>query len=285
MIIQCFLLAGYLVTYENDPNWYAVTAMFAPAAWMYLVCYKTPKLRWLFYFWYIYVIFALIPNIIIIFVRVEDKLDKKESLSPNILKVVLSLTSPLLLLLLHTAQDSDQSPDYKELVSRLTYRTTIDLFDAVKMLDIALDEREDGYEALRNFYAEVLSKPYMCANIIQPALEQLSDLSVVPEGFGKGMVAVAGFALLLSICQLAENKFSEGTGTAIHFRIAVARNVVQIVFVNSVFLIIRAFVFFIYGKDGSIFMAKNIMGIILSILDVYALCESHSISFWSLVSD
>ena len=282
LTVQCFFLAAYPATYENDPNWYAVTNLLAPVVWMYLVRFKAAKLRWLFYVWYLYVICALIPNIIIIFVRVEDRFDKEKFLSPNALKVVLSLTPPLLLLLLHTAEDSDQSTEYKELVSRLTYRITIDLFDVVNMIGIALDERREGHEALRNFYAEVLSKKYECTNITQPTLEKVADLTVVPEGFGKGMVAVACFALLLSICQLAENKLSEGTETAIHFRVAVARNVIQIVFVNLVFLIMRAVVFFKYGKDESIFITKNIMGIILSILDIYALCESHSTSFWSL---
>lgn len=159
---------------------------------------------------------------------------------------------------------------------------TIDLFDVVNMIDIALDERRDCHEALRNFYAEVLSKKYMCSNVTQPTLEKLADLTAVPEGFGKGMVAVACFALLLSIFQLAENKLSEDAETAIHVRIAVARNVIQIVFVNLVFLIMRAVVFSKYGKDESIFMAKNIMGIIISILDIYTLCESPSTSFWSL---
>ena len=280
MTVQCFLLAAYPATYENDPNWYAVTTTFVPVVctWTYLVRFKAAKLRWLFYVWYLYVIFALIPNIVIIFVRVDDKLDKEKFLSPNTLKVILSLTPPLLLLLLHTAED-DQSTKYKELVSRLAYRMTIDLFDVVNMIDIALDERRDCHEALRNFYAEVLSKKYMCSNVTQPTLEKLADLTAVPEGFGKGMVAVACFALLLSIFQLAENKLSEDAETAIHVRIAVARNVIQIVFVNLVFLIMRAVVFSKYGKDESIFMAKNIMGIIISILDIYTLCESPSTSF------
>ena len=62
----------------------------------------------------------------------------------------LSLTPPLLLLLVNTAEESDQSLEYKALVSRLAYRMTIDLFDVVNMIDIALDERRDGHEALRN---------------------------------------------------------------------------------------------------------------------------------------
>ena len=55
-----------------------------------------------------------------------------------------------MLLLLNTAEDSDQSLEYKALVSRLVYRMTIDLFDVVNIIDIALDERRDGHEALGN---------------------------------------------------------------------------------------------------------------------------------------
>ena len=39
---------------------------------------------------------------------------------------------------------------FKGTVSRLAYRMTIDLFDVVNMIDIALDERRDGHEALPN---------------------------------------------------------------------------------------------------------------------------------------
>lgn len=90
MTVQCFHLAAYPATYENDPNWYAVTTTFFPVVctWTYLVRFKAAKLRWLFYVWYLYVIFALIPNIVIIFVRVEDKLDKEKFLSPNTPKVI-----------------------------------------------------------------------------------------------------------------------------------------------------------------------------------------------------
>ena len=82
--------------------------------------------------------------------RVEDKLDKEKSLCPNTLKVVFKPNTTSLATLLNTAEDSDQSLEYKALVSRLAYRMTIDLFNVVNMIDIALDERRDGHEALRN---------------------------------------------------------------------------------------------------------------------------------------
>ena len=286
IVIQCFFLAAYPATYENNSHWYVVTTTFAPAVivWLCIVCFKVAKLRWLFHVWDLYIVCALIPNIAIIFGQVGDKLDKEKFLSPNALKAILCLTPPLLLLLLHTAEDSDQSENYKELVSKLSYHMAIDLFDVVDMISIALDEKGHGHGAFSNLAAEIC-KPYMCtcANTTQATLEQLADLSI-PEGFGRGMVAIACFSLLLSTFQLAENKLSGDPAeeSTIRFRTAVIRNVVEIAFVNFVFLIMRAVVFFKYGKDESIFMAKNIIGIIFSILDIHALCESHSTSFWSL---
>ena len=34
MTVQCFLLAAYPATYENDPNWYAVTTTFVPVVYV-----------------------------------------------------------------------------------------------------------------------------------------------------------------------------------------------------------------------------------------------------------
>ena len=46
---------------------------------------------------------------------------------------------------------------------------------------------------------------------------------------------------------------------------AVIRNIVEIIYFNSVFLIIRAVVYFKYHRDESVFIAKNIISIVLSI--------------------
>ena len=49
--------------------------------------------------------------------------------------------------------------------------------------------------------------------------------------------------------------------------IARARNIVQMVFVNFLFLIFRMVIVLIYKKDESIFIAKNGIAIILSIFE------------------
>ena len=240
------------------------------------MCWKR-KLRWLFYVWMLYVL-ALVVNIGIIFGRVGDKLDSEKFLGPNVLKGVLCLTPPLLLLLLHNADDLDRSHERKDLVSKLSYQMAIDLFDVVDMIDIVLDDIGHGNGTLNN---SSVCQPCLCANTslnatAMPMSEPMASLGLeaIPEGFGIGMVAVACASLLISIWQLAENKLS-ANDTKIRFKTAVIRNIVEIVFVNSVFLIIRAVVYVKYQRDESIFIAKNIISIVLSGLDIYALCESR----------
>ena len=236
IIIQCFSLAGYPATHKNNPHWYVLATSFAPAVivWLCLIAFKS-KLRWLFYVWDLYIICALIPNIAIVFVVVGDSLDKSKLLGPNALKMVLCITPLLLLLLLHSADDSDETDEHRELVSKLSYQMAIDLFDAVDMIDIVLEENEHDFG--------------------------------IPNGFGAFMIVLACFSLALSTWQLAENKLARGE-TKIRFRTAFFRNIVEIFLINLPFLIIRAVVFFKYGKDESIFIAKNGIAIILSLLEI-----------------
>ena len=244
MTIQCFFLAGYPATYKNNPHWYVLATSFAPAVivWLILMIFSKAKLRWLFFVWDLYIICALIPNIVTVFVVVGDSLDKNKLLGPNSLKMVLCITPLLLLLLLHTADDSDKTDEHRELVSKLSYQMAIDLFDAVEMMDIVLEENEH-------------------------------DLGI-PNEFGAFMIVLACFCLLLSTWQLAENKLARGK-TEIRFRAAFCRNIVEMIFVNFFFLIIRAVVFFEYGKDESIFIAKNGIAIILSVLEIRHLRASR----------
>ncbi|KAJ7370864.1 hypothetical protein OS493_029408 [Desmophyllum pertusum] len=243
IITQCFFLAAYPVTYKDNSNWYVLAVSFAPAVivWCCLIASKA-KLRWMFYVWDLYVFFALVPNIVVVFEVVGDSIDNDRFLGPNTLKVVLCMTPLLLLLLLHTADDSDRSDDHKELVSKLSYQMAIDLFDVVDMIDIVLEEYEH-------------------------------DIGI-PKGFGTGMIVVACYTLLHSMWQLAENKLAGGEAK-IRFRTAIFRNIVEIIFVNLPFLVIRAVVFFAYGKDGSIFIAKNGIAIVLSLLDIRHLYGSR----------
>ena len=279
-VIPLLIQGGFLVAYSADYGEVAVWApilqgvLFAITAlvWLALIC-KKAELSCLFYVWVLYVI-TLIVNIGVLFGTIGDKLESEKFLGPNVLKGVLCVTPPLLLLLLHSANDLDN--ERKDLVSKLSYQMAIDLFDVVDMIDIVLEDKRRG------------SANCSCANITinetNPTIAT-SSLNTIPESFGIAMIAVASFSLLMSIWQLFENKLSrhplDHDVTKIHFRATVLRNLVEIALVNFVFLIIRLVVYAKYRRDESIFIAKNIISIVLSILDIKAHCESHSVKFWS----
>lgn len=173
--------------------------------------------------------------------------------------------------LIHNADDLDRSDERKDLVSKLSYQMAIDLFDVVDMIDIVLEDKRHG------------SANCSCANVTvnetQPTVAT-SSLNTIPESFGIVMITVASLSLLMSLWQLFENKLSRHD-TKIRFRATVLRNLVEIALVNFVFLVIRLVVYAEYRRNESIFIAKNIISIVLSILEINAHCESHSVKFWS----
>ena len=107
---------------------------------------------------------------------------------------------------------------------------TLNLFDSVDMIDIVLDEKEHDYG--------------------------------ISKEFGKAIIVVACLSLLLSPWQLAENNIERGGRRNLT---AILRNIFEMIGVNLAFLIIRMVIVFKYKKDESIFVAKNVITIILSV--------------------
>ena len=72
------------------------------------------------------------------------------------------------------------------------------------------------------------------------------------------MTVVACLSFVLSLLQMTEIKFNaDGKPEKTRYRTTLLRTAAEIIFVNFTFLIIRLVVFFSYGKDESIFIAKN----------------------------
>ena len=150
--------------------------------------------------------------------------------------MILCITPLLLLLLLNTGDldDSDVNDKEREIVSELCFPMAVDLFDGIEMIDVVLEEREHDFG--------------------------------IPQAFSTAMIVLACLSMLVSLWQMAENKLTE-EGWNIRFRSALYRNIVQIVCVNLLFLVIRAVVFFVFGKNESIFI-KNSIAIVISILEI-----------------
>ena len=235
IIIQGISLATYPAKYKENSRLYGLLSLFpvpALAMWLYIMC-KEERLSWLFAVWLFYVV-GLVIFIGVIFggpKPIEDKLDKGTFFGPNILKMTLCLSPVLLLLLLSTGTDSMR---YREEIWMVSLRIALDLFDGVEMLEIILEENE------------------LCHG--------------VPKEFEKGIIAVVCIGFLLSPLQLLEikSKFFDDCTSAM-------RTTIQIICVNGVFLGLRLTLFVKYGKEASIFIAKN--GIII-ILGLFEICST-----------
>ena len=247
IITQSVFLSTYLAKYEGKSNWYFAALSFGPAvlAWILLLYLKWLYLGWVVRMWSLYLI-ALVLNIAMVVAIVGDRISKTEFLSPNVLKAILCITPLLLLLLLNTGDLDDSHETYKEteIVSKLYLPMTVDLFDGVEMIDIVLEARE-------------------------------YDLGI-PKAFSTAMFVLAciSFLVLVSPWHMLETRVTD-KGPKRRFRTSLYHNIVQIVFVNVPFLVFRARVSFMSGKDQSIFIAKNGIGIVLSILEIHNLIRDR----------
>ena len=238
LMIQSGFLAAYPATYRDQEM--AASWLLCIPALFYCLCTEA-SLQRMFFTWGLYLVVFLIPIVAIIFAVAGDDLDKEKFLGPNALKVTLCLTPVLFLFLPNIASDLSGTDDHQQLAFRLTIQVTIDLFDAVEMLDIVLDETENSHG--------------------------------IPKWFGRLMVAVTCFSFLLSLLQMAEYKL-DGGKVEQRKCFAIFRNVVQIVFLNFVFMVIRLVIFFVYKKEESIFIAKNGIAIYMSALEIYSIART-----------
>ena len=290
-LTQCFLLASYPARYSNDPVWYATAFFYTPSIilWLILVFGKAANVRLSFCVWALYVVVGLIPNIGIVFGVAGNGLIfnnshnatcaapngtnassgagilfgvtgngtifnktspnatraapngtnassetgdglKNKRLDPIVLKAALCLTPLLLVLLLNTASDAD---DYRDTLSKLCVQLAVNLLDAVEMIDIGLEDHEKKF--------------------------------CISDEFGIAMITVAFISLFLSPWSMLEIDLDEKKTKK---RTAMARNIVETFCVNIVFLGIRLAIVILYRKDETIFIAKNILAIVLSSLEI-----------------
>ena len=234
LVTQGILLASYPAKYKDDSGWYGAAALYAPSAllWLYLLWANAAILGALFFVWAFYIIAGLVPSIGIVFGVAGDGLGNNDlTLGPIILKATLCATPLLLIALLNTASDTNDA-DNRAVVYKLCVQLAVDLLDAVEMIDIVLDEKELNLG--------------------------------ISKGFGIAMITVACFSFLLSLWPMIEAGMDEETER----KSIIIRNFVEIFGVNVVFLIIRMVVVIKYNKDESIFIAKNMIAIILSSLEI-----------------
>ena len=208
--------------------------------WLCILC-NEENLQWLFAVWPAYVWIALIPLIGIIFGGddpIENKLDSQNFFGPNVLKITLCLSPLLLLLLLSTGTDS---MSYRELIWLLSLRIALDLFDTVEMLEVVLEE-----------------------NVVHHN---------IPRSFENAIITFVSISFILSPLQLMQIKLLRRGDWRYREITSICHKTLQTLVVNCVFLGLRLELFLEYGKDASIFIAKNGIVILLSLFEICSECE------------
>ena len=201
-------------------------------------CFLTPKTRvkavqkvWIVWLFYIV---SFDVSIGVIFSSVVDELNTSDTFGPNALKTVLCITPVLLILLLNATIPSGN----QKFVDRLSVTAALDLFDGIEMLEIILLQ------------------------------ENSFDLPVSLERWIIGFVCIN---FVLSPFTLYENKVKAQTNEiTTRKKTLLVRTCIQVLFVNLAFLVVRCIVWSNYHYEASIFITKNILSILISAIEVFA---------------
>ena len=247
MVQACFLMKFLEEHTTTNSNLYWIGVglylAFAVAVWVVLCrskCYaETNDEVWLVWgFWFIYILLYMI-SVGIIFGEVAHKLKKSETYGPNFLKSILSIAPALLVLVLHLVI----SPSYRSGVLSLSVIAALNLFDGIEMLEIVLmqNEREDFN---------------------------------LDDSVENWIIAFACLSFLVTSLGLARNKFVGNDTIEVRSNGgAVCLGLFEILFTNVPFLALRVYVWHECGYEASIFIAKNIVSLVVGFVEFGIACK------------
>lgn len=196
--------------------------------------HKLMKKLWIV--WGFYVSALLIPMVGLIFGGLREKLDSNQFFGPNILKITMC-GSPLIAFLLVSASLTTKSNEederkYKDVMMRLCWDIAMDLFDDIEILEMILPQKKS---------------------------------IIIPVALDAIIMTCVFLSFVFSIVEMYEQTLIENPSQS---TIHACRIIVQTLLVNVVLLVIRLIVWLKYKRDASVFIAKNIMKIWISIFEI-----------------
>ena len=187
------------------------------------------EIWWVWAIWATYIV-AYVVSVAMIFCKVVEKLTNDDDLGINALKATLCITPVLLILLLHLTI----CPSYRKPVLSLSIFSALNIFDGIEMLEIVLMKHEGHLK-----------------------------LNIETE---KSIIAFACMCFLLSPLGLIRNKF-EGNGEVVEReKPSMILGPIEIG-TNLPFLILRGVVWGVYKYEASVFIAKNIISLVVGLVE------------------
>ncbi|XP_028399888.1 uncharacterized protein LOC114523224 [Dendronephthya gigantea] len=246
-IVQACILMKFLevhTTTNSNLYWIGVGIYLLFALIVFMVLRKTKGyaeddegVRYVWGFWLVYILLYMI-SVAIIFGKVADKLDRFETYGPNFLKAILCIAPALLVLVLQLVI----CPSYRKGVLTLSIFAALDLFDGIEMLEIVLMQNE-----IEDFELD-------------------SSVKKVIIGF-----ACASF--IVTSLRLACYEFKDGTVEEKENGWVLFFGFIEILFINAVFLGLRIYVWVDCDYETAIFIAKNIVSLVVGIVNFCIACE------------
>ena len=221
-------------------SWFFVNCILRLVLGPVILLFSKRKLHYDPYIWLGYTVLFIV-DFVFVFTLVEDRLNEERSPRPVIFEAVLCITPLLLLLLLNTADDNDvkRLGDFKWLCASMT----LQVFDAIEMIDIVVSEKGKGSE-----------------------IDKVNEI---------GMIALACVSLLLSELQLVHSVHYKSTGALRNGEKIRLGLVITAAIINFVSMSIRVVVLVEYGTNETIFIAKNIISILRSTREICSFTDTY----------
>ncbi|XP_046860340.1 uncharacterized protein LOC124453596 [Xenia sp. Carnegie-2017] len=242
-VVQSVIFAVLLKRYHNLPSLIScISLYFLALAVIVLMLFMLRKNEALYaegdeeicYVWIVcnvYIV-AYTVSVAMIFCKVAKNLTKDMTLGINTLKGTLSIAPMLLILMLQLTI----SPIYRKDVLSLSIFSALNIFDGIEMLEVILMHHEG-----------------------------LFPLNIHLE---RAIITFACMSFLISSLALFRNKFKTDGTVKKRERTSIIIGFIEMIGINLSFLILRSIVWHDYKYEASVFIAKNVISLVVGVVEL-----------------
>ena len=243
---QAYIFMMFLVEHTGNTLWYWIGTVVYTMLFVIAVCVasdlngrarKDEDVSKVWCIWLLYIV-TFIVSVALIFFKVAEKLDPSHWLSPNLLKSVLCITPALLVLLPQLMI----SRTHRKSVLSLSVFGALNIFDGIEMLEIVLMKKERQHFDLGGGIETAI------------IVSALLSFLVTSVGFTRNKLVRSG--------KIVINRVYEDENP-------VSPTLMEVLFTNVSFLVLRFVVWYKFGYEAAIFIAKNIISLGIGVVEFW----------------
>ncbi|CAH1782988.1 unnamed protein product [Owenia fusiformis] len=238
VIVISVFITSFVISYKHNKYARREEDQSTPASRKLVAVRQGGELPLAYIIWFIYSL-VLIIKVAILFKHTAQFLEEKNFFGPNLLKVVIALSSVIFMLLVMTHHEAPPHSSKEHFLERVTGEVSLDVLDSVDQLEILFVQET---RILLPFALEDSIIAFSCINLLLPTMTLLT---------------------------LSKTHYAEGKAAKV---IRTLHTLARLFLVNLPFLSIRLFLWHALDQDISVFLVKNFIIIFLTVQDIY---ENH----------